>query len=90
MPDAPAGHHISSAVVSAFPERCAQIARRIAALPDTEVHYVENGKIVVVMEGATSGVIGGRLAEIALFDGVLSATMVFEQIDDPEECGANP
>lgn len=77
-------HHVSSAVVSAFPERCADVARRIAELPETEVHHIENGKIIVVLEGRNSGVIGTRLTEIALMDGVLSANLVFEQIDEAE------
>lgn len=81
--------HISSAVVSAFPERCAEVVARIEAIPDTEVHRVEGGKIVIVMEGASTGEIGGRLTEIALFDGVLSANMVFEQIEELDDIGVN-
>lgn len=81
--------HISSAVVSAFPERCGEVVSRIEALPDTEVHRVEGGKIVVVMEGASTGEIGSRLAEMALFDGVLSANMVFEQIEELDDIGVN-
>jgi nitrate reductase NapD len=78
--------HISSAVVTARPERCAEIARQIALLPGTEVRAVEHTKIVAVMEGENSGEIGSRLTTIALMDGVFSANMVFEQIeplDDP-------
>lgn len=80
--------HISSAVVTAFPARCAELVDRLNALPGTEVHRVENGKIVIVMEAETSGEIGGRLAGIALMDGVLSANMVFEQIDTLDDRGA--
>lgn len=79
--------HISSAVVSAFPERCDEVVRQINALPDTEVHRVEGGKIVIVMEGRSTGEIGARLAGIALFDGVLSANLVFEQIEPLDEIG---
>jgi nitrate reductase NapAB chaperone NapD len=39
------------------------------------------GRIIVVMEGPDSGTIGGRLAEIALIDGVLSANLVFEHAE---------
>lgn len=82
--------HISSAVVSAFPERCGEVVARIAALPGTEVHRVEGGKIVIVMEGTNTGEIGARLAGIALFDGVLSANLVFEQIEPLDDIGAAP
>ncbi len=81
--------HISSAVVSAFPERCDEVVRQINALPLTEVHRVEGGKIVIVMEGASTGEIGARLAEIGLIDGVLSANMVFEQIAELDDIGVN-
>jgi nitrate reductase NapD len=83
-------HHISSAVVVAFPDRCADVAARLRTLPDTEVHYVEGGKIVLVLEGATTGEIGARLAAIGLMDGVLAANLVFEQIDIQDDPGAVP
>lgn len=72
-------HFISSAVVSALPDHAGEVAARIADLPDTEVPFREGGKIVVVMEGPSTGAIGSRLTEIALMQGVLSANMVFEQ-----------
>lgn len=82
--------HISSAVVIAFPHRCAEVAERLDALPDTEVHYVQDGKIVIVLEGASTGEVGSRLAAIGLMDGVLAANLVFEQIDIQDDPGAVP
>jgi periplasmic nitrate reductase NapD len=79
--------HISSAVVTAFPECCSDVVRRIKALPDTEIHYVQNSKIVIVLEGPSTDVIGSRLAAIALMDGVLSANLVFEQIETLNDPG---
>lgn len=79
--------HISSALVLAFPDRRADVARRISRLPDTEVHGIENGKIVVVLEGADVGEIGARLTEITLMDGVLAANLVFEQLCEAEPEG---
>lgn len=80
--------HISSAVVTASPARCDEVLARLADLPDTEVYYVENGKIVIVLEGRDVDEIGGRLAAIALFDGVISANLVFEQIETLDDDGA--
>jgi nitrate reductase NapD len=72
---------ISSAVVSAFPARVDDVVAAIAQLPGTEVRAVQGGKIVVLIEGRESGVIGARLAEIALMDGVLAANLVYEHAE---------
>ena len=90
MPDT-GEHHISSAVVSALPEHERSVAEAIAAMPDTEVHHVVDGKIVIVMEGPSEGALGDRLARIALMDHVLSANMVYEVIDrEAGEGGTGP
>lgn len=81
MNDATGEHHISSAVVSVLPGHEAAVAEAVAALPDTEVHHAEDGKIVIVMEGASTGALGERLAGIALMDHVMSANMVYEVVD---------
>ena len=78
---APATLHISSAVVSVLPARRETVIARLSSMPDVEVHYQADVKIVIVLEGPDSATIGGRLAEIATLDGVLSANMVFEQIE---------
>jgi periplasmic nitrate reductase NapD len=79
--------HISSAVVSVLPDHRDQVLRMLAALPGVETHQRNASKIVIVMEAAESGILGGRLAEIATWQGVLSANMVFEQADGPVEIG---
>ena len=83
----PGPSHISSALVLAFPDRRAEIAERISRLPNTEVHGIENGKIVVVLEGADVGEIGERLTAISLMEGVLAANLVFEQLCETEAQG---
>ncbi len=79
--------HISSAVVSVLPDHRDQVLRMLAAMPGVETHQRDASKIVIVMEAANRGIIGGRLAEIATWQGVLSANMVFEQADGPVEIG---
>ena len=79
--------HISSAVVSVLPDHRDEVLRMLAAMPGVETHQRDASKIVIVMEAANSGIIGGRLAEIATWQGVLSANMVFEQVDGPVEIG---
>jgi periplasmic nitrate reductase NapD len=73
--------HISSAIVRAWPDRIAAVIKAIDGLPDVDVFHVESGKIVVVLEGPTSGAVSSRLAEIALIDGVVSANLVYDQVE---------
>ena len=79
--------HISSAVVSVLPERRDEVLRTLAALPDVEIHQCDVSKIVIVMEATESGILGGRLAEIASWPGVLAANMVFEQVERLADIG---
>jgi periplasmic nitrate reductase NapD len=79
--------HISSAVVSVLPQRRDEVLRALATLPDVEIHHVDASKIVIVMEAAESGILGSRLAEIASWQGVLSANMVFEQVERLADIG---
>jgi nitrate reductase NapD len=85
--------HISSAVICARPADADAVAGAVAALPGIEIHAIANGRIVVVMEAADAGALGGLLAHIALMDGVLAANMVFEQAlagdDDAQPLDAN-
>ncbi len=81
---APTQHHISSAVVMALPARRNAISRQIAAMPGVEVHAAEGSRIVITIEGQTSGMLGETLIQISTMDGVLAANMVFEHIEDTE------
>ena len=76
-------------MVTALPAKIDAVLCRIKEQPATEIYHVENSKIVIVLEGASTGEIGNRLAEIGLIDGVLSA-MVFEQIEDLDDIGVEP
>jgi nitrate reductase NapD len=79
--------HISSAVVSVLPKHRDEVLRMLAALPEVETYQSNASKIVIVMEAAESGIMGGRLAEIASWQGVLSANMVFEQVERLADIG---
>jgi nitrate reductase NapD len=76
-PQTPA--HISSAVVSVLPAQRQQVLDRLAQTQGVEVHHTGASKLVVVLEGDTSGALGAMLADISGWPGVLSANMVFEQ-----------
>jgi nitrate reductase NapD len=77
--------HISSAVVSVLPLLRDDVARAIVAMPGTEIHYQTDSKIVIVIEAPDTGTVAERLTGISALAGVLSANMVFEQIDRPED-----
>ena len=87
MTQSPPQVHISSAVVSVLPTAQAEVAYRLSQMDGVEVFHQAASKIVIVMEAPESGVIGGRLAQIATLDGVLSANMVFEQVTSLAELG---
>lgn len=71
--------HISSAVVSVLPAQRQYVLDRLAQTQGVEVHHTGASKLVVVLEGDTSGALGAMLADISGWPGVLSANMVFEQ-----------
>ncbi|TYR35682.1 glutamate synthase [Mesorhizobium microcysteis] len=75
-------HHISSAVVLALPERRKDVSERLATMPGVEVHAGEGSRIVITIEGPTSGMLGQTLTAISVMDGVLAANMVFEHAED--------
>lgn len=79
--------HISSAVVSVLPAHQANVVDSLSRMSGVEVFHQTESKIVIVMEAPESGVIGGRLAEIAMLQGVLSANMVFEQAASHADLG---
>lgn len=78
-------HHISSAVVVAFPDRREELSRRLSEIAGVEVHAGEGSRIVLTIEGSSSGMLGETLVRISAMDGVISANMVFEHIDEGED-----
>ena len=79
--------HISSAVVSVLPVHRENVVRLLTEMDGVEVHHQSASKVIIVLEGPDSGVLGARLAEIASIEGVLSANMVFEQIERLADLG---
>ena len=83
-----AAHHISSAVVTVLPRRMPDVLEQLSTLDGVEVHLAQDSKIVVVIEGPTTGALGDCLTRIALLDGVITANMVFEHIEKQEVAGS--
>ena len=77
--------HISSLLVSAKPSQLQQVEQDLADIEIAEIaHVAENGKIIVTLETADESAIVQALTDIQLIDGVVSAALVFHQIDDAE------
>jgi len=76
--------HIASAVVKTRPANQDAVSATIADLPGADVHAVDHGRIIVVLEARQHRDLATTLDHIAGLDGVLSATLVFEHAE-PEE-----
>lgn len=84
MPEMKPRYYVSSAVIVAMPQAQAVVKDALATMPNVEVFAAEDGKIVVVIEGRTSGELGATLSEISALDGVVAANMVFEHSENEE------
>ncbi len=84
MPDA-RRHHISSAVIAARPGCLDDVLAALGAFDNVEVHGADKGKIVIVIEGPSTGVLGDTLMRISVLDGVIAANMVYEHVDTEED-----
>lgn len=84
MSDGQTSYHISSAVVVVKPDYVDGVVEAISAMEKTEVHGHQNGRIIVVLEGGSTGELGNRLNAMAALDGVVTANMVFEHVEEVE------
>ncbi len=75
-------YHISSLVVHGRPQEIDAIRRAIEVMPGAEVHGVgPTGKMVVTLETAVEQDILSRISDINLIAGVISAALVYHQVD---------
>ena len=73
---------IASILVQVRPERCEAVAHAIESLPGTQIYSRDpKGKLVVVIEAGSTGVIGTTLNTISLMPHVLTAALVFHGTD---------
>ncbi|SMH39592.1 chaperone NapD [Maritimibacter sp. HL-12] len=77
--------HVSSAVVNVAAEEREPVRARVEALDGVEVHGGDATRIIITIEGTSTGELGDRLTEINLMPGVLVANMVFEHAEETED-----
>jgi nitrate reductase NapD len=73
--------HVASFIVRAQPDLAPAVAARLAAEPATEIHAVESGKIIVVVESASERALADRMEEMRDDPDVLMVSLVFHQMD---------
>jgi periplasmic nitrate reductase NapD len=81
----PERYHVSSAVILTSPAAADRLLVALAEMPNVEVHAAEKGKIVIVIEGKSSGEMGATLAAISGLPDVMAANMVFEHAENLKE-----
>ena len=75
--------HVASLLVHALPEKAAAVAAVIEQMPASELHgHSPEGKIIVVVEAGNEQTITDRLNTIQSLPGVLSAALVYHEVDD--------
>ena len=74
--------HISSLIIHCFPEKLNAVMQKTQCLKNVEVaaHDIK-GKLVVVLETESEKGIMSIIDQIQMFDGVLTATMVYHETD---------
>lgn len=89
MPENTGRYHVSSAVVAVMPQMRDAVLATLSTLDNVEVHGEGNGngKIVIVIDGTSTGMLGDTLTYISTLDGVIAANMVFEHVDTEETSG---
>jgi len=77
--------HITSFVVQVQPDSVAATTQRIETIEGASIHIAHpDGKLVVVMEADSLAIVTDWIAEVSGFPGVLSAVLVYHQIEDAE------
>jgi nitrate reductase NapD len=75
--------NISGVLVHAYPEKAADVSRRLEAMEGVEVHAnTAEGKIVVTVEKPDDNSIADTLLELQVMPDVLNASMVYHQFED--------
>lgn len=81
--------HISSLLVSARPSALDDVEQQLTRINIAEVAHIDpRGKVIVTLETEDESAIVQALTDIQLIDGVVSAALVFHQVDDDGDLDA--
>jgi periplasmic nitrate reductase NapD len=73
--------HIASLIVRARPELALMVADRIANQPGAEVHAVDSGRIIVVLEAPTERALADWMDSLRQQPDVLLVNLVYHQVE---------
>ncbi|MEW7980331.1 MAG: chaperone NapD [Candidatus Sedimenticola endophacoides] len=77
--------NICSAIVHARPEKAARVRQAIEAFEGVEVHGgVEEGKLIVMVEGSEDDVLADTLGRVGDLQGVVSTVMIYHFCGEDE------
>jgi nitrate reductase NapD len=75
--------HIASMIVQCLPEKLSTTAAHIEAIPNLTVpERDDRGKLIVLIEAHGESQLMDRISKIEATSGVISANLVYHQIDD--------
>ncbi|SEK97939.1 periplasmic nitrate reductase chaperone NapD [Roseateles sp. YR242] len=78
--------HIASAIIYTLPSHVDAVATLLARMPPIQLHGRSSaGKLVVTLEGGTSGEILDQVGAIQQLDQVINVALVFQAIEPDEE-----
>jgi periplasmic nitrate reductase NapD len=73
--------HIASLIARTRPEAAHTIAHRLAQLSGVEVHAVQDGKLILVLEDESEKGLADRMDQIRGEAGVLLVSLVYHEVE---------
>lgn len=77
--------HVSSAVVNVIDTHLDAVEDALLDMEGVEIHGGDSTRVIITIEGYSTGQLGDCLTRINLMPGVLAANMVFEHAEDEAE-----
>ncbi|HET9394634.1 MAG TPA: chaperone NapD [Nitrospiraceae bacterium] len=73
--------HVSSLIVRARPEQADAVAQSLTKIAGLEVHAVQDGKIIVVLEAPTHSGLAESIDAIRAEPGVLLVNLIYHEVE---------
>ncbi len=77
--------HVTSLIVQVLPEKMTEVRQAIMQMSNAELSVNDEVKLIVVLEGESQKALLADIEAINGINGVLSASMVYQQSDVLEE-----
>lgn len=77
-------YHVSSAVIAVMPDQQTTVISAVRIMPGVQLHGSIGNRLIITIEGWSTGELGDRLTQISTIKGVIAANMVFEHSEHEE------